>query len=416
MHIQLVKNEALNNASVPYIAEVSMGNDVTHLWRDYRIPVYYNKHKENGYSAEIAGFQVASETAERIPDLMKYLIENLTNVARLPNYAFVARRAQRVYPVYTIEDEVMVVTPNGPIFRHVELAKVRQYLTEYLHKTRILGKDGKSDKLHVRGIDPNTLGLRRPVFYLKKRDAADGDPFWAPVFENGAQDGVYAYAASSRRDVAKGVGPSVVWDLRNIVAHVLVTDKRLSDDNDLRADRIMPRYWQKLTESMTSTGKALVADALRLPIYEVNGKFIAVERRENENRNGIYVGDTLADLEARVAKDMIRRGHLSNAGALSVEAADASDEENIANDDLTLIEGIGPKIANLLAEKDILTFATLASNEPDAIKDILNQGGPAYNRHDPTSWPEQAALAAAGDWDMLNKLQEELVGGKYALA
>ncbi len=333
MQIKLIKNEAPNSASVPYIAEVNMGNDVTHLWRDYRVPVYFNKHKKNNYSAEIAGFQIASETEERVPALMEYLIENLTNVARLPNYAFVARRAQRVYPVYSIENEVMVVTPAGPIFRHVELAKVRQYLTEYLHKTRILGKDGKSDKLHVRGVDPNTLGLRRPVFYLKKRDSADGDPFWAPVFENGAQDGIYAYAANSRRDVAKGVDDvSAVWDLRRIVAEVLVTDKRLTDTNDLRADRIMPNYWKKIAAQLAETGKVLVGgDVLRMPVYTVDGQHVAVERRPNEDRNGLYVGSSLEDLQGRVAKDMVRRGEISTLGALAVEDATVNDLAIVQN-------------------------------------------------------------------------------------
>ncbi len=413
MKINLVENAAPNSASVPYIAEVNMGQDVTHLWRDYRIPVYFNKHGKERYSAEIAGFQIASESIERIPGLIKYLIGNLINVARLPNYAFIARRAQRVYPVYTIEDEVMVVTPNGPVFRHVELAKVRQYLTEYLHKTRILGKDGKSDKLHVRGIDPNTLGLRRPVFYLKKRDAADGDPFWAPVFENGARDGIYAYAASSRRDAPNTGGASAMWDLRNVVAEVLVTDKRLGSVNDLRADRIMPNYWQKLSAAMTPTGKTLVSDDLRIPVYEVNGKFIGVERRSNEDRNGIYVGDSVEDLEARVSKDMARRGIIANTNAMRIADSEDQDEASVAIDDLTLIEGIGAKIASLLAGKDILSFTKLANSSVDAIKDVLNQGGPAYNRHNPESWPEQAALAAAGSWDELKALQDKLDGGKY---
>jgi hypothetical protein len=32
--------------------------------------------------------------------------------------------------------------------------------------------------------------------------------------------------------------------------------------------------------------------------------------------------------------------------------------------------------------------------------------------HDPTTWPEQAKLAAAGDWDAFNELTGELVAGK----
>lgn len=416
MQIKLVKNTASNSASVPYFAEVNMDKDVTHLWRNYRIPVYYNKTKKRGYSAEIAGFQVGSDTSDRMPALMKHLIENLVNVARLPNYVFIARRAKQVYPVYTIEDEVIVVTPTGPIFRHVELAKVRQYLTEYLHKIRVLGKDGKSDKLHVRGIDPNTLGLRRPVLYLKKRDAADGAPFWAPVFENGPKDGIYAYAASSRRDVANESAFSAVWELRQLVAELLVADHRLGDVNDLRADRIMPGYWQGLSTQLAPTGKTLVADALRMPIYEIQSKFVAVERRENENRNGLYVGDSVEDLAGRVAKDILRRGLIAHLEDLTLDEMQASDEESIANDDFTLIEGIGTKIAELLVNRDIVTFDSLAKVSVDDLKMMLLIGGKAFMRHDPTSWPEQAALAAQGQWDQLKAMQLELIGGKHVLA
>ncbi|RME13236.1 MAG: 50S ribosomal protein L17, partial [Bacteroidetes bacterium] len=35
-----------------------------------------------------------------------------------------------------------------------------------------------------------------------------------------------------------------------------------------------------------------------------------------------------------------------------------------------------------------------------------------YKMHDPTTWPQQAALAAKGEWDKLAKLQKELKGGK----
>ena len=32
--------------------------------------------------------------------------------------------------------------------------------------------------------------------------------------------------------------------------------------------------------------------------------------------------------------------------------------------------------------------------------------------HDPKTWPKQAEMAAAGEWDKLSKWQDELKGGK----
>jgi predicted flap endonuclease-1-like 5' DNA nuclease len=76
------------------------------------------------------------------------------------------------------------------------------------------------------------------------------------------------------------------------------------------------------------------------------------------------------------------------------------------------IEGVGPKIEKLLAEKDITTFEGLAKAKISVLKEILDAAGPRFKMHDPATWSEQAKLAAKGEWDQLAKLQEELKGGK----
>ena len=83
-----------------------------------------------------------------------------------------------------------------------------------------------------------------------------------------------------------------------------------------------------------------------------------------------------------------------------------------AKDDLTKIEGIGPKIAEIFAAKGIATFADLSKAKPAALKTILDEAGSRFKMHDPTTWPAQAKLAAAGSWDKLQTLQDELKGGK----
>lgn len=82
------------------------------------------------------------------------------------------------------------------------------------------------------------------------------------------------------------------------------------------------------------------------------------------------------------------------------------------SDDLTKIEGIGPKISEILQKADITTFAKLADTESEKIGEILAEAGSRYKSHDPTTWPEQAKLAAEGKWDELNKRQDELKGGR----
>jgi NADH-quinone oxidoreductase subunit I len=82
-------------------------------------------------------------------------------------------------------------------------------------------------------------------------------------------------------------------------------------------------------------------------------------------------------------------------------------------DDLTRIEGIGPKISGVLQAAGITTFAQLADVEASRIQQILEEADPRLLRlADPTTWPKQARLAASGKWEALEKWQDRLKGGK----
>ena len=84
-------------------------------------------------------------------------------------------------------------------------------------------------------------------------------------------------------------------------------------------------------------------------------------------------------------------------------------------DDLKRIEGIGPKISGVLYDAGISTFAQLADADEGQLERILNEADPRLLRlARPTTWPEQAALAAAGEWEALNALQGKLKGGRRA--
>jgi chromosome segregation ATPase len=94
------------------------------------------------------------------------------------------------------------------------------------------------------------------------------------------------------------------------------------------------------------------------------------------------------------------------------DAREVDSETSATPDDLRKIEGIGPKIARILNDSEILTFSQLSQTEVGRLKEILNAAGPNYRLADPTSWPDQAALAAKNDWEALEKLQGELTGGR----
>lgn len=99
-----------------------------------------------------------------------------------------------------------------------------------------------------------------------------------------------------------------------------------------------------------------------------------------------------------------------SAGPIDSAAATAAEPAAPTAEDLTVIEGIGPKIAGLLRAAGITTLAELAAADVNRLRDILLAA--RLRLADPGSWPEQARLAAAGDWDALKLLQGQLKGGR----
>jgi len=114
----------------------------------------------------------------------------------------------------------------------------------------------------------------------------------------------------------------------------------------------------------------------------------------------------------------VRGGHRQQYTRLMVDFIGKPDEERKAEakvekvevDDLTRIEGIGPIVAKTLNEAGISTFDALSKAKVDDLQKILSNA--KLKMMDPTTWPEQAKLAANGEWDALKKLQDKLSGGR----
>lgn len=73
---------------------------------------------------------------------------------------------------------------------------------------------------------------------------------------------------------------------------------------------------------------------------------------------------------------------------------------------LERIEGIGPKVAGLLNEAGIRTYAQLAESDVEHLRQIMQAN--RLNFINPATWPEQARLAASERWQELETLQKEL--------
>jgi len=102
-------------------------------------------------------------------------------------------------------------------------------------------------------------------------------------------------------------------------------------------------------------------------------------------------------------------------GEKAQKAEEAKPEPEVVEhtpDDFTKIEGIGPKINQIMIDGGVTTYAAMAYAKPEQLKDILAAAGNRYKMHNPTTWPTQAKLAEEGKWDELKTLQDELDGGK----
>jgi predicted flap endonuclease-1-like 5' DNA nuclease len=77
-----------------------------------------------------------------------------------------------------------------------------------------------------------------------------------------------------------------------------------------------------------------------------------------------------------------------------------------AGDDLSRIDGIGPATVRRLRAARITTYIVLAGTDVERLREIVRDVG--LGLADPSSWPDQARLAAAEDWDALRVFQENL--------
>ena len=115
-----------------------------------------------------------------------------------------------------------------------------------------------------------------------------------------------------------------------------------------------------------------------------------------------------ADLAARDSELMQMR---KRSVVLDKAAATAAGFTVRGMDDLEIIEGIGPKIAELFNKAGIHMFWELEQTPVARMQEILDAAGPNYKLAVPASWAQQSGLAAANRWAELRKLQDELNAG-----
>lgn len=140
-------------------------------------------------------------------------------------------------------------------------------------------------------------------------------------------------------------------------------------------------------------------------------------RKGYKKKNGHRQSLTQIIIEGIVASGAKKSAPKKEAAPKAEKVADApaaapKAKASKKGDDLKKIEGIGPKAAEVLVAAGVDTFAKLAKTSADKVKEILDAAEAKVQHLDPTTWAQQAQLAADGKWDELQKLQDELNGGR----
>ncbi len=156
---------------------------------------------------------------------------------------------------------------------------------------------------------------------------------------------------------------------------------------------------EKDLSAMTAKANSLEAD---LSTAKYEKEKIAEDLAKEKSKNAdLYF--KLKACEERNPAEESQESSTSSEDAGNVKAAPTKNVGDVGtkSDDLKIVDGIGPKIEQLLNNAGINSFTALSQAKPEDITVILENGGGRFSLADPSTWPKQAQMAAEGQWDQL---------------
>lgn len=207
-----------------------------------------------------------------------------------------------------------------------------------------------------------------------------------PPITEGSKRNPFAALKSDNLQVVEGIGPKMSEVLNNsgITTWANLAAKTPGDLRAVLDAANAKRY--RIIDPATWPEQAKLADSGQWDAL------IHMQKNLDTGRAGGATGET----DSKVEKLLIKLGVL----------------KRWKQDDLTAVEGIGPKISGLLKDAGITTWRMLANTEVSKIQSILDAAGKRFKLADPATWPKQAEMAADGRWDDLQEYQDFLQGGK----
>jgi small subunit ribosomal protein S2 len=157
--------------------------------------------------------------------------------------------------------------------------------------------------------------------------------------------------------------------------------------------------------------------SINVILTEVTNAIAAgLEERKSEKQSGKEEdadGETTPKDKSSevVVKEKAKKETVEAAKSPEKEKKEVKKAAKVDSDNLTKIEGIGPKAAEALIKAGIDSYANLAKTDSEKIKEILTEASSRMAHLDPGSWPKQAEMAAEGNWDELKDWQDKVKGG-----
>ncbi len=204
--------------------------------------------------------------------------------------------------------------------------------------------------------------------------------------ESGTKKNIYAGLKPDNLQVVEGIGPKMNEILNNAGIDNW-SDLGAKSTEDIRAilDSVNAKRYRIIDPSSWPEQARLAA----------SGDFETLIKLQKNLSSGRSAGAT-GETDSKVEKLLIKMGVI----------------KRWKQNDLTAVEGIGPKISGLLQADGITTWRELANAKVERIQAVLDAAGKRYKLADPSSWPKQAEMAADGRWDDLDEYQDFLNGGK----
>ena len=336
--------------------------------------------------------KVVEKTVDN-PDLLKQIAALTATASLVPSLRSQLASAQATPPT-VVEKLVEKVVPD-----EAAIAALKARIAE-------LEAAGSQQARALASSQAEAAALRSPPLDLAAAKAAG-------ISVKGADD----------LEIVEGIGPKIAQLLH---AKGIVTFAQLADTSPARIRAILdeagPNYriadpgtWPEQADLAARNRwvelRALqdVLDAgVRVDGRALRGEIDDLKKRLADSQAAAAAAKQAADAAAAAQAALAARRQRP----IDIERAKAAGFAVKGADDLEIIEGIGPKIAELLRNAGIDTFAKLADATPEQIQPILDAAGPNFKLADPSTWSEQSALCAMNQWAALKALQDVLTAGR----